>query len=228
MADGLFAAVLAARGGVIVPAGGTADFLAPFPVGVLGQPELAELLDRLGIRTLGDFAALPEAHVLGRFGSDGVAGHRVARGRSGELGGLRRPVVGRRRVRRTAAAVTGGQSGFWGGVSDVDARAGRALAAVQDLLGPDGVVTAHLQGGRGPAQRARFVTWSGREARPDTSLGRARGPARSPHRRRRSCIPLPSGPSWSTPAGSPSRCRPGVSSPAPRTGCRWRGAPGRR
>ena len=177
VADGLFAAVLAARGGVIVPAGGTADFLAPFPVGVLGQPELAELLDRLGIRTLGDFAALPEAHVLGRFGSDGAAGHRVAGGRSGELGDLRRPPAGRgprgRGHGSTAAIATttaeAGQSGFWGGVSDTDARAGRALAAVQDLLGPDGVVTAHLQGGRGPAQRARFVTWSARGARPDTA-----------------------------------------------------------
>jgi len=173
VADGLFAAVLAARGGVIVPAGGTADFLAPFPVGVLGQPELAELLDRLGIRTLGDFAALPEAHVLGRFGSDGVAGHRVAGGRSGELGDLRQPSAGWRphlgNGATTTPAGTGGagQSGFWGGVSDTDARAGRALAAVQVLLGPDGVVTPRLQGGRGPAQRARFVTWSTEETRPD-------------------------------------------------------------
>ncbi len=91
VADGLFAAVLAAQGRVIVPAGGTADFLAPFPVSVLGQPDLAELLNRLGVRTLGEFAALPEAHVLGRFGSDGSAGHRVAGGRSGELGDRHRP-----------------------------------------------------------------------------------------------------------------------------------------
>ena len=172
VADGLFAAVLAAQGAVIVPAGGTAAFLAPFPVGVLGQPELAELLNRLGIRTLGEFAALPGAHVLGRFGSEGAAGHRVAGGRSGELGDLH-PVSGRRAQNRATAttAATSAQSGFWGGFSDTDARAGRALAAVQDLLGPEGVVTAHLQGGRGPAQRARFVTWSGREAHPDTSSG---------------------------------------------------------
>jgi protein ImuB len=52
---------------------------------------------------------------------------------------------------------------FWGGVSDADARAAQALAGVQSLLGPDGVVTAHLQGGRGPAQRARFVTWNAGE-----------------------------------------------------------------
>jgi hypothetical protein len=174
VADGLFAAVLAARAGVIVPAGGTADFLAPSPVGVLGQPELAELLDRLGIRTLGDFAALPESHVLGRFGSDGVAGHHVAGGRSGELGDLRQATVGRRPPGRGvggAAITEAGQSGFWGGVSDTDARAGRALTTVQDLLGPDQVVTAHLQGGRGPAQRARFVTWNAQTTRGDGVTG---------------------------------------------------------
>ncbi len=178
VADGLFAAVLAAQGGVIVPAEGTADFLAPLPVSVLGQPDLAELLNRLGVRTLGEFAALPEAHVLGRFGSDGSAGHRVAGGRSGELGGRHRPGGERRAAgsgapatTTTTAAATAAQSGFWGGVSDTDARAGRALAAVQDLLGPDGVTIAHLQGGRGPAQRARFVTWSGRGAHPDPAPG---------------------------------------------------------
>ncbi len=96
MADGLFAAVLAARRGLVVPAGGTPGFLAPFPVGILGQPELAELLDRLGIRTLGEFAALPESHVLGRFGADGVVCHQVAGGRSGELDDLRHPAAGRR------------------------------------------------------------------------------------------------------------------------------------
>ncbi len=226
VADGLFAAVLAAQGGVIVPAGGTADFLAPFPVGVLDQPELAELLNRLGVRTLGEFAALPEAHVLGRFGSDGMTGHRVARGRSGELGGLRRPAIGRRAPDRAVAA-TGGQSGFWGGVSDTDARAGRALAAVQDLLGPDGVVTARLQGGRGPAQRARFVTWGGREARPDASPG-GPWPGQIPPPAPAVVHPAPLRAELVDAGGSPSRCRPGGSSPAARAGCRWRRARGRR
>jgi len=183
VADGLFAAVLAARSGLVVPAGGTPGFLAPFPVGILGRPELAELLARLGIRTLGDFAALPESHVLGRFGADGVACHMVAGGRSGELGDLCQPVAGRRvgeqrAAGRPAGAVVG-EPGFWGGVSDTDVRAGRALAAVQDLIGPDGVVTARLQGGRGPAQRARFTTWDAGENRVDSSLG-APWPGRIP------------------------------------------------
>jgi hypothetical protein len=173
VADGLFAAVLAAHSNLIVPAGGTPDFLAPLPVELLGRPELTELLDRLGIRTLGAFAALPESHVLGRFGADGVACHEVAGGRSGELGPLRQPVVGRRiEAQRRGSGRDGAvvaEPEFWGGVSDTDARAARALATVQDLLGPDGVVTPRLQGGRGPAQRARFVTWNTREHREDTA-----------------------------------------------------------
>ncbi len=83
IADGLFAAELAARageGGVVVPAGGAAAFLAPYSVVTLGRPGLAELLPRLGIRTLGAFAALPARHVAGRFGTDEVRAHRLARG----------------------------------------------------------------------------------------------------------------------------------------------------
>jgi hypothetical protein len=182
VADGLFAAVLAARSGLVVPPGGTPDFLAPLPVSVLGHPELAELLDRLGIRTVGDFAALPESHVLGRFGADGALCHRVASGRSGELGELRQPVPGRtvdgpRPGGRRAGPV--GEPGFWGGVSDTDARAGRALASVQELIGPDGVTTARLRGGRDPVQRARFVTWDAREGHDDSTLG-APWPGRIP------------------------------------------------
>ncbi|GAA4103909.1 DNA polymerase Y family protein [Actinomadura miaoliensis] len=83
IADGLFAAELAARsggGGVVVPAGGAAAFLAPYPLSVLDRPELADLLQRLGVRTLGAFAALPSGHVAGRFGADGALAHRLARG----------------------------------------------------------------------------------------------------------------------------------------------------
>ncbi|MEU4822931.1 DNA polymerase Y family protein [Actinomadura sp. NPDC023710] len=83
VADGLFAAELAARagqGGVVVPEGGAAAFLAPYPLSVLDRPELADLLRRLGVNTLGAFAALPSGHVAGRFGTDGALAHRLARG----------------------------------------------------------------------------------------------------------------------------------------------------
>jgi protein ImuB len=83
IADGLFAAELAARageGGVVVPAGETPAFLAPYPVSVLDRPELAGLLTRFGIRTLGAFAALPVRDVTGRFGVEEIRAHRLARG----------------------------------------------------------------------------------------------------------------------------------------------------
>lgn len=83
IADGLFTALLAARsggGGVMVHEGGSAEFLAPYPLGVLDRPELAGLLVRLGIRTLGDFAALPGGDVAARFGADGALAHRLSQG----------------------------------------------------------------------------------------------------------------------------------------------------
>ncbi|UIX35714.1 DNA polymerase Y family protein [Streptomyces sp. GQFP] len=82
-ADTVFAAALAVRAGKVgelVPAGRTAEFLAPYPVGVLGRPRLSQLLPRLGITTLGAFAALPSERVLARFGHDGAAAQRTARG----------------------------------------------------------------------------------------------------------------------------------------------------
>ncbi|HUR72952.1 MAG TPA: DNA polymerase Y family protein [Sporichthya sp.] len=80
VAEGAFAAALAARAGTIVPAGRTPEFLAPYPVDVLDRPDLADLLRRLGLRTLGDFGSLPAADVTARFGADGGFAHRLARG----------------------------------------------------------------------------------------------------------------------------------------------------
>jgi protein ImuB len=80
VADGPFAAERAARRGLVVPTGASAAFLADFPVATLGDGELADLLVRLGIRTLGQLADLPAAAVLARFGVAGIVAHRLARG----------------------------------------------------------------------------------------------------------------------------------------------------
>jgi len=90
IADGVFAARLASRtaGATamrIVPVGDAPSFLAPWPVAVLGDvledgAALAMLLDRLGLPTLGDLAALPASSVLARFGVDGARAHRLAAG----------------------------------------------------------------------------------------------------------------------------------------------------
>jgi protein ImuB len=87
IADGLFAATLAARRATLVPPGGSAEFLAPLPVTELNQPgedrgELVGTLRRLGLRTLGAFAALTERDVAGRFPRDAITAHRLARGLS--------------------------------------------------------------------------------------------------------------------------------------------------
>ncbi len=85
VAEGLFAALLAARAAssnaiMVVPPGGTAGFLAGQPVSVLADRDLAGLLKRLGLGTLGDFAALPARDVASRFGDAGECAHRLARG----------------------------------------------------------------------------------------------------------------------------------------------------
>ncbi|HEX6518744.1 MAG TPA: DNA polymerase Y family protein [Streptosporangiaceae bacterium] len=80
IADGLFAALLAADSGQIIPPGGTKEFLPRQPVSVLDDVDLRQLLHRLGIRTLGDLAALPVQDVVSRFGTAGERAHRLASG----------------------------------------------------------------------------------------------------------------------------------------------------
>jgi protein ImuB len=292
VADGRFAAGLAARaarshgsqgeaearsrgsqgearagGGVLViPPGGSRAWLAPQPVQALGPAlgDLTDLLFRLGLRTLGDLAALPGPTVLGRFGLEGQAARRLAMGGDdravqarqippdlsctaeldppeqrveaaafvakaladdlharlngaglvttavaiqvetehgetlvrnwrhegalnaqalaertrwqldGWLSGTagRAPTGGLTLLRLTPLEVrpdAGRQLGIWGGMADVDARATRAMARVQGLLGPEAVVTAVQDGGRGHAERVRLVPWGDALERPGTS-----------------------------------------------------------
>jgi protein ImuB len=98
VADGPFAAAVAARATTpeaparVVPPGASGSFLAPFPLRVLDRPELVDLLGRLGIRTLGELAALPAADVLARFGTDGALAHRLAAGLDEQPVAARLPV----------------------------------------------------------------------------------------------------------------------------------------
>ena len=89
LADELPTAVLGARGSALLEPGADAGYLAGLPVDALvlepalGDPEvlseLVGLLRRLGVRTLGDFAALPSRDVATRFGEAGAVAHRIAR-----------------------------------------------------------------------------------------------------------------------------------------------------
>ena len=252
IADGVFAATLAARRSRAIPSGETAAFLAPLSVQELGRPDLADLLERLGVMTLGQLAALPAPQVLERFGWEGAGAHRLARGLDerpldarrppedlsvhdeldppiervdmaafaakvladrlyeglvrggwrctlvrieaesehgeflsrtwrhdgtfsaatlaervrwqldGWLTSPHRPTAGLTKLRLVPDEVVadhGTQLGFWGGVAEADRQAGRVLARVQSMLGPDRVLTAILDGGRSPAERATLVPW---------------------------------------------------------------------
>ncbi len=91
VADGRFSSSVAARlsvrraSPVVVEPHQSPAFCAPLPIGwlqTLGEsdPEMIDLFTRLGLRRLGDLAALDPADVLGRFGHPGVHAHRLAAG----------------------------------------------------------------------------------------------------------------------------------------------------
>jgi len=77
-------AVLAARhmrGITLIPPGREADRLGGLPVHALqAEPELIETLERWGVRTLAELAALPELGFIARFGEQGARLLRLARG----------------------------------------------------------------------------------------------------------------------------------------------------
>lgn len=127
-ADGLFAAVLAARRAAAVAPGDTPAFLAALGVEELAREpgvdrsELVDLLQRLGLRSLGAFAELAAADVASRFGADAVLCHRLARGLDP------RPPVRRRPVEELTVAI-----GLDPPVDRVDAAAFAARGLAEQL-----------------------------------------------------------------------------------------------
>lgn len=92
VADGVFASVIAARQGKIIPAGHTGDFLAPLSISQVrhmavspGQraeiDEHLSVLSRLGIRTIGQYLAMDTGLVAARFGSLGHAVRQMIAGK---------------------------------------------------------------------------------------------------------------------------------------------------
>lgn len=273
VADGVFAATHAAELATaesdhvrVIDPGESALFLSRFPVAALGRPELADVLQRLGLRHLGEFAALKVDDVVARFGVDGRLAHRLARGldeRPPEVGppprsfdviarldppaervdiaafaartaadqlheqlgaeglactrllvvvetdsGERLERVWRHEGALSSTAIvdrvrwqldgwlngpsaqrpTGGvtrlvlapdevmpargrQHGFWGGETEADERAGRALARVQGMLGIAAVTIPERRGGRGPADVVARVPFVGIDGGDDEGHG---------------------------------------------------------
>ena len=102
IADGAFAAQLAASMDAtasvnsatsvrIVQPGASAEFLSPKPITCIDNKPLVDLLVRLGLSTLGSWAQISEGDVVGRFGHEGVAAHRLANGLDRYPPNLRRP-----------------------------------------------------------------------------------------------------------------------------------------
>ncbi len=108
IADGLFAAGLAGRAAsarapstpvLVVAPGSSAEFLSGLGLGTLAEEcslltgctadgttdDLISMLWQLGLRTLGDLAALPVGDLVGRFGTQGKWMHALASGRDPRL-----------------------------------------------------------------------------------------------------------------------------------------------
>ena len=85
-----------------------AAYLAPLPIALLGSRSetaaLPEPLERFGIRTLGELAALPKAALADRFGAAGPLARDLARGRD-------TPLVPRRAAERLEEALELPESG---------------------------------------------------------------------------------------------------------------------
>ncbi len=97
VADGRSASAIAARRAMaeadrvmVVEPGESSAFVADLPVEWLHQldeagPDLVDLFIRLGLRRLGDLAALDAGDVLTRFGQEGLHAHRLASGADDRL-----------------------------------------------------------------------------------------------------------------------------------------------
>lgn len=260
IADGVFTARIAARmrksrdpeRAHLVPPGESRTFLAGLPITTLDQPNLTDILWRLGLRTLGDFAALDAKDVMGRFAREGLTAHRRASGLDERLADVVDPPpemavsldldppleridqaafvarqlaleleakLARRGAACTRIAViaesehgenyvrhwrhegalsvsamtdrvrwqldgwlnaspnarpTGGlrlltlrpedlipaggrQLGFWGGETEADLRAGRAVARLEALVGAENVQVAQWKGGREPSDKVQLL-----------------------------------------------------------------------
>ena len=84
IADGPFTAEHAARTGrsavTVIHPGQSAQFLAPLPTTALEDDALADMLARLGVHTLGEFAALDAGRVHDRLSDRGARLHALASG----------------------------------------------------------------------------------------------------------------------------------------------------
>lgn len=163
IADDRFTALVAARAGVtqrgeitIVPAGGAAKFLAPLPLSHLPvDPDVRRTLGLLGVRSLGDFAALPTPSVGRRWAAHGADLQTLARGED------RAPLRGWMPVERVAEIV------------ELDDEV-TTLEPVQFVLRPLLERAVLRLAGRGKAVGKMVLTLEGRKDSTEVTLAPAR------------------------------------------------------
>ncbi len=166
---GKFTAALAAMRAlpgeaVVVPRGEEAKFLATQPVTTLPlEPELHRRLRLLGLRTLGEFAALPEAAVTAQFGRAGTRAWRLATGRAVE------PVVGRSSPEPVTAALA-----FFSPVAEHDRLARAAAQLVERALRHPRRIGWRVQVARLVAGLERGGSWVAQATFKDPSADRDR------------------------------------------------------
>ena len=112
-------------GVVTVPRGGSAAFLAPRPLSLLAiSPEVQHMLEALGVRTLGEFAALPAPSVARPVEADYQA---LARGDSGNF---LRPYAPDLAIREQATILGSPRAGAAGPLTPSGALSGPAAVAL--------------------------------------------------------------------------------------------------
>jgi len=151
ISDGLFAAMAAARRGVVVPHEQAEFFRRQLPVEELGDSRFADLARRLGLHRVGDVADLPRERVTERFTREVLHRYAVARGERDDLPAVRDPHAARRlrEVRGEEEAATG-QMSFFGDKTDLDRRAAAVALRVTRRLDAHAVWVATRGAGRDP------------------------------------------------------------------------------
>jgi len=133
------------------------DGLTCMRVSIIVETDAGERLERVWRHS----AALRPAEIVDRVRWQLDGWSSAPPGRR-PTGGVERVVL----VPDEITPATGHQHGFWGGVTDADTRAGRALTRVQGMLGPAAVTVPEHRGGRGPAERVVRVPFSGTDRVP--------------------------------------------------------------
>jgi hypothetical protein len=157
VAEGLFVAELAARHQHLVDHDESLRYLQAQPLEVLGRRDLATTGRRLGVHTVGAFAAWPRARVMERFHRQAVVLHALANGEITEGPGQRDATLPARLERERHGACADEQLGFFGGRGAAEIRAREAARRVSRRLGPEAVTVAVLEPGRFPEERGALV-----------------------------------------------------------------------